>query len=50
MSSVAASSLFTVSDLEGDSITSYDFYNATGSGHFVISGGPSGRHELFRSR
>jgi hypothetical protein len=37
-SSVAASSLFTVSDPEGDSIISYDFYDATGSGHFVVNG------------
>ncbi len=37
-SSVAASSLFTVNDPEGDSITTYDFYDATGSGHFVVNG------------
>ena len=38
MTSVAASSLFTVADPEGDSITTYDFYDATGSGHFVVNG------------
>ena len=38
LSSVAASSLFTVTDPEGDSITSYNFYDATGNGHFVVNG------------
>jgi hypothetical protein len=35
---VSASSLFTVSDPDGDPITSYQFYDATGSGHFVVNG------------
>src|SRR5260370_636938 len=33
--SVAASSLFTASDPDGDTLTKYEFYDATGSGHFV---------------
>jgi hypothetical protein len=36
--SVAASSLFTATDTDGGSITAYDFYDATGSGHFVVNG------------
>ena len=36
--SVAASSLFTVSDPDGDAITSYQFYDASGNGHFVVNG------------
>ena len=35
---VSASSLFSVSDPDGDPITTYDFYDATGSGHFAING------------
>ena len=36
--SVAASSLFTATDTDGGSITAYDFYDATGSGHFLVNG------------
>src|SRR5260370_35848818 len=36
--SVAASSLFTARDPDGDTITKYQFYDATGSGHFVVGG------------
>jgi len=36
--SVSASSLFTASDPDNDSITTYDFYDATGYGHFVVNG------------
>jgi VCBS repeat-containing protein len=36
--SIAASSLFSVTDADGDAITAYDFYDATGNGHFVING------------
>ena len=36
--SVVASSLFTATDTDGGSITAYDFYDATGSGHFVVNG------------
>jgi hypothetical protein len=36
--SVAASTLFTVSDPDNDPITSYQFYDATGNGHFVVNG------------
>src|SRR5260370_4759120 len=36
--SVAASSLFTASDPDGDTLTKYEFYDATGSGHFVVGG------------
>ncbi|HEY7664230.1 MAG TPA: NF038122 family metalloprotease [Xanthobacteraceae bacterium] len=34
----AASSLFTASDPDGDIITTYHFYDATGNGHFVVNG------------
>ena len=33
-----ASSLFTTTDADGDSIASYAFYDATGNGHFVVNG------------
>src|SRR6516162_6379011 len=36
--SLAASSLFTVTDADTDSMTKYDFYDATGNGHFVLNG------------
>ncbi len=36
--SVAASSLFTASDPDGDTITIYDFYDLSGNGHFVVNG------------
>src|SRR5258707_6072057 len=36
--SVAASSLFTASDPDGDTLTKYEFYDATGSGHFAVGG------------
>src|SRR5207302_865924 len=36
--SFAASSLFTASDPDNDAITSYQFYDASGSGHFVVNG------------
>ena len=36
--SVSASSLFTASDPDGDPITSYDFYDGTGYGHFMVNG------------
>src|SRR5438445_809960 len=36
--SVAAASLFTASDSDNDAITTYDFYDATGNGHFVVNG------------
>jgi VCBS repeat-containing protein len=36
--SFAASSLFTASDPDGDAITTYHFYDATGNGHFVVNG------------
>src|SRR5258708_1610149 len=38
--SVAASSLFSVTDADGDTITEYALYDATGSGHFVVNGAP----------
>src|SRR5258708_15555143 len=34
--SVAASNLFTASDPDGDTLTKYEFYDATGSGHFTV--------------
>jgi hypothetical protein len=34
----AASSLFTASDPDGDTLTKYEFYDATGSGHFAVGG------------
>jgi hypothetical protein len=34
----AASSLFTASDPDGDTLTKYDFYDATGNGHFTLGG------------
>ena len=36
--SFAAANLFTVSDPDGDPIASYQFYDASGSGHFVVNG------------
>src|SRR5258707_11665775 len=36
--SFAASSLFTASDPDGDTLTKYEFYDATGSGHFAVGG------------
>src|SRR5258707_1285918 len=36
--SVTASSLFTASDPDGDTLTKYEFYDATGSGHFAVGG------------
>ena len=35
---MAASSLFTATDTDGGSVTSYGLYDATGSGHFVVNG------------
>jgi hypothetical protein len=38
-SSIAASSLFTASDPDGDTLTTYAFWNSgTGGGHFVLNG------------
>ncbi|MGY3589497.1 autotransporter passenger strand-loop-strand repeat protein [Bradyrhizobium sp. USDA 4341] len=37
-SSVAASSLFTVSDADGDAITQYAFWDTQGNGHWVVNG------------
>src|SRR5258708_7412247 len=34
--SVGASNLFTASDPDGDTLTKYEFYDATGSGHFTV--------------
>src|SRR5205807_2603976 len=34
--SIAAASLFTASDPDNDAITSYQFYDAAGNGHFVV--------------
>ncbi|MGY3527526.1 AIDA repeat-containing protein [Bradyrhizobium sp. USDA 4452] len=36
--SVAASSLFSVSDAENDAITQYAFWDTGGNGHFVVNG------------
>ena len=36
--SVAASSLFTASDPDGDTITTYALKDVTGNGHFVVNG------------
>src|SRR5205807_2287417 len=36
--SLSAASLFTASDPDNDAITTYDFYDATGNGHFVVNG------------
>ena len=36
--SVAASTLFTTSDPEGDAITQYDFWDTEGNGHWTING------------
>ena len=37
-SSALASSLFTTTDADGDTIASYAFFDATGNGHFVVNG------------
>ncbi|WP_342711236.1 hypothetical protein AAFG13_04430 [Bradyrhizobium sp. B124] len=36
--SIAASSLFTVSDLDGDTMTQYAFWDTQGNGHWAING------------
>src|SRR5258708_13505789 len=36
--SFAASSLFTASDPDGDTLTTYALYDATGNGHFAVNG------------
>ena len=36
--SLAASSLFNVSDADGDSMTKYAFYDVTRNGHLVVNG------------
>src|SRR5258708_7242988 len=36
----AASSLFTASDPDGGTLTNYEFYDATGNGHFAIGATP----------
>ncbi|MGY3482155.1 autotransporter passenger strand-loop-strand repeat protein [Bradyrhizobium sp. USDA 4011] len=36
--SIAASSLFTVSDPDGDTMTQYAFWDTQGNGHFVVNG------------
>src|SRR5665647_3470286 len=38
MVSPSASSLFGVTDADGDTITTYALYDATGNGHFVVNG------------
>nr|WP_244645794.1 M10 family metallopeptidase [Bradyrhizobium campsiandrae] len=46
--SIAASSLFTVSDAEGDPITAYRFWDSTSdpsSGHFVVGGVAQGTNQ-----
>jgi hypothetical protein len=35
---LAASSLFTASDPDGDAITQYDFWDTGGGGHFLVNG------------
>jgi hypothetical protein len=41
-STVAASSLFTASDSDGESIVQYDFWDSSGNGHFALNGVPQG--------
>src|SRR5205085_368612 len=36
--SLAASSLFSYSDADNDAAVKYDFYDASGNGHFVFNG------------
>jgi hypothetical protein len=36
--SFAASSLFTASDADGDTLTTFAFWDSTGNGHFVVNG------------
>jgi probable HAF family extracellular repeat protein len=44
-STVAASSLFTASDPDGDSIIQYDFWDSNGNGHFSVNGTPQGSNQ-----
>jgi hypothetical protein len=44
-STVAASSLFTASDSDGESIVQYDFWDSSGNGHFALNGVPQGSNQ-----
>jgi probable HAF family extracellular repeat protein len=44
-STVAASSLFTAGDPDGDAIAQYDFWDSTGNGHFALNGLPQGSNQ-----
>ena len=43
--SFAASSLFTVSDADGDTITTYAFWDTGGGGHFMLNGVAQGTNQ-----